>query len=149
MITTIPLTLFLIWAAATASSASPLAPDFYLSSCPSALPTIQAAVRAAVQEEPRMGASLLRLHFHDCFVQGCDGSVLLRDRDNFKGEQTAPPNINSIRGLEVIDTIKSQLEKICPGNSHIGEFKSRNIVYKMLLFFPSIFLFFFGSNYGL
>jgi len=25
-------------------------------------------VEAAVQKEKRMGASLLRLHFHDCFV---------------------------------------------------------------------------------
>ncbi|MED6162528.1 NAD(+) salvage pathway protein [Stylosanthes scabra] len=62
-----------------------------------------------------MGASLLRLHFHDCFVQGCDASVLLDDTSNFTGEKTAFPNANSIRGFEVIDTIKSQAESLCPG----------------------------------
>ncbi|KAI4353520.1 hypothetical protein L6164_002464 [Bauhinia variegata] len=62
-----------------------------------------------------MGASLLRLHFHDCFVQGCDASVLLNDTSNFTGEQTAFPNVNSLRGFDVIDTIKSQVESLCPG----------------------------------
>ncbi|BAT88259.1 Cationic peroxidase [Vigna angularis] len=60
-----------------------------------------------------MGASLLRLHFHDCFVNGCDGSVLLDDTPNFTGEKTALPNIGSIRGLEVIDEIKAAVDKAC------------------------------------
>lgn len=62
-----------------------------------------------------MGASLLRLHFHDCFVNGCDGSILLDDTPNFTGEQTARANNNSIRGLNVIDNIKANLESNCPG----------------------------------
>lgn len=62
-----------------------------------------------------MGASLLRLHFHDCFVNGCDASVLLDDTANFTGEKTAGPNNNSLRGFEVIDNIKTQVESSCPG----------------------------------
>ncbi|XP_057825566.2 cationic peroxidase 1 [Cryptomeria japonica] len=62
-----------------------------------------------------MGASLLRLHFHDCFVNGCDGSILLDDSANFTGEKTAGPNNNSVRGFDVIDTIKTQLEAACTG----------------------------------
>ncbi|KAF7845240.1 cationic peroxidase 1-like [Senna tora] len=61
-----------------------------------------------------MGASLLRLHFHDCFVQGCDGSVLLDDTENFTGKKSALPNLNSLRGFDVIDDIKSQIEAVCP-----------------------------------
>ncbi|KAK1311680.1 Cationic peroxidase 1 [Acorus calamus] len=61
-----------------------------------------------------MGASLLRLHFHDCFVNGCDGSVLLDDTSSFTGEKTAFPNMNSLRGFDVVDTIKSQVESLCP-----------------------------------
>lgn len=45
--------------------------------------------------------------------QGCDGSVLLDDTSSFTGEKTAGPNNNSLRGFEVIDTIKSQVEAIC------------------------------------
>ncbi|KQJ84288.1 peroxidase 70 isoform X2 [Brachypodium distachyon] len=62
-----------------------------------------------------MGASLLRLHFHDCFVQGCDGSILLDDVGSFVGEKTAGPNKNSVRGYDVIDRIKQTLEQMCPG----------------------------------
>ncbi|GKV37909.1 hypothetical protein SLEP1_g45872 [Rubroshorea leprosula] len=48
------------------------------------------------------------------FSQGCDGSVLLDDTTDFVGEKTAPPNLNSLRGFEVIDAIKSELESVCP-----------------------------------
>ena len=40
--------------------------------------------------------------------------MLLDDTDNFVGEKTAPPNLNSLRGFEVIDAIKSDLESACP-----------------------------------
>ena len=50
-------------------SSSQLSSDFYSTTCPNALSTIKSAVDSAVSNEARMGASLLRLHFHDCFVQ--------------------------------------------------------------------------------
>lgn len=49
------------------------------------------------------------------FAQGCDASVLLNDTSSFTGEQSAGPNVNSIRGFGVIDSIKSELESLCPG----------------------------------
>lgn len=45
-----------------------LSPTFYDSSCPDALSKIKSMVEDAVDKEKRMGASLLRMHFHDCFV---------------------------------------------------------------------------------
>ena len=45
--------------------------------------------------------------------QGCDASVLLDDTANFTGEQTAFPNRNSIRGLDVIGSVKAQVEAVC------------------------------------
>ncbi|KAK2990213.1 hypothetical protein RJ640_014665 [Escallonia rubra] len=97
----------------------------YQDSCPEAESIIFSWVDRAVSEDPRMAASLLRLHFHDCFVnailtlykfcmQGCDASVLLDDTPSFVGEKTAAPNLNSLRGFEVIDAIKSELESVCP-----------------------------------
>ncbi|XP_052207024.1 peroxidase 40 isoform X2 [Diospyros lotus] len=86
----------------------------YQDSCPQAEPIIFSWVAKAVSDDPRMAASLLRLHFHDCFVNGCDASVLLDDTRSFVGEKTAAPNLNSLRGFEVIDAIKSALESVCP-----------------------------------
>lgn len=92
-----------------------LSSTFYSSTCPNALTTIKSAVDSAVSQEARMGASLLRLHFHDCFVNGCDGSILLDDTSTFTGEKTAAPNANSVRGFDVIDNIKTKVEAVCPG----------------------------------
>ncbi|RWW84764.1 hypothetical protein BHE74_00006623 [Ensete ventricosum] len=44
---------------------------------------------------------------------GCDGSILLDDTSSFTGEKRAGPNANSVRGFEVIDTIKSNVEAAC------------------------------------
>ncbi|QCE01399.1 peroxidase [Vigna unguiculata] len=89
--------------------------NFYSSSCPKLLDTVKCEVESAISKETRMGASLLRLFFHDCFVNGCDGSILLDDTSSFTGEKNAGPNKNSARGFEVIDKIKSAVEKVCPG----------------------------------
>lgn len=45
-----------------------LTTNFYSTSCPNLLSTVQTAVKSAVKSEARMGASILRLFFHDCFV---------------------------------------------------------------------------------
>ncbi|KAF3331837.1 peroxidase P7-like protein [Carex littledalei] len=105
----------LVFFTLVAISSAQLSSTFYSSSCPNALSTIKSAVNAAINKEKRMAASLLRLHFHDCFhcLQGCDGSVLLDDNSTFTGEKTAGPNLNSIRGFDVIDNIKTQVESVC------------------------------------
>ena len=48
-------------------------------------------------------------------MQGCDASILLDDSPTFEGERTAVPNVDSVRGFNVIDQAKSEVEKICPG----------------------------------
>ncbi|CAN4101098.1 unnamed protein product [Withania somnifera] len=109
------LSVFIIMLAVIGLCSADLSSDYYEKSCPKAIYTIKNAVANAVTKERRMGASLLRLHFHDCFVNGCDGSILLDDTSDFTGEKSARPNSNSLRGFDVIDNIKSQIEKLCPG----------------------------------
>ncbi|XP_020215169.1 lignin-forming anionic peroxidase [Cajanus cajan] len=92
-----------------------LSSTFYDNTCPDALSTIRTVIRSAVSKERRMAASLIRLHFHDCFVQGCDASILLDDSTSIESEKTALQNVNSVRGFNVIDQAKSQVEKVCPG----------------------------------
>ncbi|KAL2896376.1 Peroxidase 4 [Bienertia sinuspersici] len=96
------------------SSNAQLTTNFYSKSCPNLDSTVKSVVQSAIKKEARMGASLLRLFFHDCFVNGCDGSILLDDTSSFTGEKNAIPNKGSIRGFEVIDQIKSAVEKACP-----------------------------------
>ncbi|XP_042405445.1 peroxidase P7-like [Zingiber officinale] len=91
-----------------------LSSTFYSSTCPNLQSIVRSAMTQAVNREKRIGASILRLFFHDCFVNGCDGSILLDDTSSFTGEKTAGPNNNSVRGFDVIDTIKTNVESACP-----------------------------------
>ncbi|KAL9997378.1 putative peroxidase [Helianthus debilis subsp. tardiflorus] len=84
---------------------------YYRSSCPRAESIVQSAVRSAVQANPTIAPGLLRMFFHDCFVNGCDASILIEGPST---EKTAGPN-SLLRGFEVIDAAKSQLETACPG----------------------------------
>ncbi|KAF5751311.1 hypothetical protein HS088_TW02G00324 [Tripterygium wilfordii] len=98
----------------TGRSSAQLSKNYYSKSCPKVFSTVESVVKSAVSKERRMGASLVRLFFHDCFVKGCDGSLLLDDTGSFQGEKTAGPNAGSVRGFEVIDKIKSKVEQLCP-----------------------------------
>ncbi|XP_077230621.1 peroxidase N-like [Tasmannia lanceolata] len=94
------------------TATSQLTSNFYDTTCPTLLQIVRREVKRAIVNEVRMAASLLRLHFHDCFVNGCDGSVLL---DGTDGEKFAGANLNSARGFDVVDTIKSAVESACSG----------------------------------
>ncbi|KAF8412835.1 hypothetical protein HHK36_000806 [Tetracentron sinense] len=86
---------------------------FYKGKCLTAdVETIVAGVvRTRFVTDQTIVAALLRLQFHDCFVKGCDASILL---DGTSSEKTAPPNL-SVRGYDIIDQAKAAVEKICPG----------------------------------
>ncbi|GLT59330.1 hypothetical protein SLA2020_321560 [Shorea laevis] len=105
--------IFVLLALAATAFSTTLSPHFYDGVCPQALPAIKRVVEAAVAKERRMGASLLRLHFHDCFVNGCDASILLDPTPTIDSEKNAGPNNNSARGFEVIDQIKAEVDKVC------------------------------------
>ncbi|KAJ4967219.1 hypothetical protein NE237_019068 [Protea cynaroides] len=88
--------------------------NFYAQTCPPLERIVMVGVWMAIKNETRMAASLLRMHFHDCFVDGCDASLLLDDTTDMTGEKNALPNRNSVKGYEVIDNIKADVEKYCP-----------------------------------
>ncbi|XP_047084007.1 peroxidase A2-like [Lolium rigidum] len=91
-----------------------LSEKFYEGSCPSVHRVVRRVLKAAHRADARIYASLTRLHFHDCFVQGCDGSILLDNSSSVVSEKYARPNNNSARGFEVVDDVKAALEKACP-----------------------------------
>ncbi|VAI07967.1 unnamed protein product [Triticum turgidum subsp. durum] len=95
--------------------AAQLDDKFYDGSCPGVHKIVRRVLREAHKADARIYASLTRLHFHDCFVQGCDGSILLDNSTSIVSEKYAKPNNNSARGFTVVDDVKAALEKACPG----------------------------------
>ncbi|KAI3715794.1 hypothetical protein L6452_22781 [Arctium lappa] len=84
---------------------------FYDITCPTFQTIVRATVQSSFRTNPAVAAGLLRMFFHDCFVLGCDASILLSGPST---ERTAPPNL-SLVGFEVIDAAKTQIESACPG----------------------------------
>ncbi|XP_022153786.1 peroxidase A2-like [Momordica charantia] len=95
------------------TSSAQLSPTFYDQTCPNLSTIVRDAVSQAQEGDVRAGAKLIRFHFHDCFVDGCDGSVLLKDAPGIESELDAPPN-RGIQGLEIVDKVKAAVEAACP-----------------------------------
>ncbi|KAL2236888.1 peroxidase 46 [Sesamum indicum] len=92
------------------SSSSSLSFDFYTGTCPAAEMMVKDTVRSASDLDPTIPGKLLRLLFHDCFVEGCDASVLLQGN----GTELSDPANKSLGGFSVIDAAKRVLEIFCP-----------------------------------
>ncbi|CAI0549679.1 unnamed protein product [Linum tenue] len=95
-------------------SGAGLQTGFYDESCPEAETIALKTIRQAISKDGTIAAALLRLHFHDCFVRGCEASVLLDAAEEGDAEKDASSNL-SLRGYDVIDDVKSAIEKSCPG----------------------------------
>ncbi|XP_051124828.1 peroxidase 56-like [Andrographis paniculata] len=95
-------------------NAQKLSLDFYSKSCPSLAKTVKDTTASFISTAPSLAPALLRMHFHDCFVDGCDGSILLNSTGSNTAEKDAIPNL-SLRGFQVIDAVKLEVEKKCPG----------------------------------
>ncbi|KAL6850069.1 hypothetical protein ACP4OV_020696 [Aristida adscensionis] len=105
-----------VWALAAAAAArAQLRVGFYDATCPNAEALVRQAVAAAFARDAGVAAGLIRLHFHDCFVRGCDASVLLTvNPGGGRTEREAAPNNPSLRGFDVIDAAKAAVERSCP-----------------------------------
>ncbi|XP_028783301.1 peroxidase 64-like isoform X1 [Neltuma alba] len=88
--------------------------NHYEKTCPDLEFIVAKVVGKAASKDKTVPAALLRMHFHDCFIRGCDASVLLKSKGNKKAEKDGPPNI-SLHAFYVIDNVKSEVEKSCPG----------------------------------
>ncbi|XWS23522.1 hypothetical protein CRYUN_Cryun28dG0021600 [Craigia yunnanensis] len=87
---------------------------FYQSSCPKVESIIRKQLKKVFKKDIGQAAGLLRLHFHDCFVQGCDGSVLLDGSASGPSEQDAPPNLSlRAKAFEIIDDLRERVHKEC------------------------------------
>ncbi|XP_066325350.1 peroxidase P7-like [Miscanthus floridulus] len=112
----LPALVLLVAAALAGGAGAQLSAGFYSSSCPTVEGVVRQAMSQAVMNNSRSGAAMLRLFFHDCFVNGCDASLLLDDTPTTPGEKGAGANAGgSTVGFDLIDAIKTQVEAACPG----------------------------------
>ena len=109
-LTSILLFLLLIAMAAALAQGQGTRVGFYSYTCPE-VESIVKETLTNFNSNPTIAPGLLRMHFHDCFVRGCDASILLTGSST---ERTAGPN-SLLRGYEVIDDAKTRLEAACPG----------------------------------
>ncbi|XVE64145.1 hypothetical protein DITRI_Ditri07aG0078200 [Diplodiscus trichospermus] len=86
---------------------------YYDQTCPEAEKIILDTVRNASLHDPKVPARILRMFFHDCFIRGCDASVLLDSTPQKQAEKDGPPNV-SLRAFYVVDEAKTKLEQACP-----------------------------------
>ncbi|KAK6131459.1 hypothetical protein DH2020_034800 [Rehmannia glutinosa] len=87
---------------------------YYDSSCPNLESIVRKQLKKVFKNDIGQAAGLLRLHFHDCFVQGCDGSVLLDGSASGPSEQAAPPNLSlRAEAFKIIDDLRRRVHKKC------------------------------------
>ncbi|MCD7459852.1 hypothetical protein HAX54_042123 [Datura stramonium] len=96
------------------SSNAQLSATFYATTCPNVTEIVRGVMEQTQRTDVRAGAKIIRLHFHDCFVNGCDGSVLLDNAAGIESEKDAPANVGA-GGFDIVDDIKTALENVCPG----------------------------------
>ncbi|CAN6201717.1 unnamed protein product [Urochloa humidicola] len=107
----IPLALLLL--AGSSFAVVQLEVGYYSKTCPNAEAIVREEMEKIISVAPSLAGPLLRLHFHDCFVRGCDASVLLNSIEGNLAERDAKPN-KSLRGFSSVDRVKAKLEAACP-----------------------------------
>ncbi|XP_042513532.1 peroxidase 12-like [Macadamia integrifolia] len=87
---------------------------YYKSNCPKVESIVRSHLKKIFKQDIGQAAGLLRLHFHDCFVQGCDGSVLLDGSASGPSEQEAPPNLSlRAEAFQIINDLRALVHNKC------------------------------------
>ncbi|XP_009617876.1 peroxidase 7-like [Nicotiana tabacum] len=84
--------------------------DYYSLSCPKLEEIVHNKMEEWVKKDYTLAPALMRLHFHDCVVRGCDASILL----DHEGSEKSAKASKTLRGFEVIEDIKREVERVCP-----------------------------------
>ncbi|XP_059643092.1 peroxidase 55 [Cornus florida] len=89
--------------------------NFYRSSCPNVETIVKQVVSTKVSQTFTTIPATLRLFFHDCFVEGCDASILIAS-PNGDAEKNAQDNLSLAGdGFDTVIKAKQAVEAACPG----------------------------------
>ncbi|CAL9105798.1 peroxidase 31-like [Musa acuminata AAA Group] len=111
--------LLVVWLVAlcfASPAAAKLSTTYYQKTCPEVEQIVLDVVTSKQITTPTTGAGALRLFFHDCFVGGCDASLLVSTNAFNRAERDADDNI-SLPGdaFDAVVRAKTALELQCPG----------------------------------
>ncbi|KAF2295518.1 hypothetical protein GH714_033109 [Hevea brasiliensis] len=68
--------------------------NYYSNICPNVESIVRNAVQKKIQQTFTTVPPTVRLFFHDCFVQGCDASVIIQSTPTNKAEKDHPDNLS-------------------------------------------------------
>ncbi|KAJ7968659.1 Peroxidase [Quillaja saponaria] len=95
-----------------------LSVDYYAKSCPQVEQLVGSVTSQQFKVSPVSGPATIRLFFHDCFIEGCDGSIFIASKPGSKvlAEKDAEDNKDlRMEGFEGIRKAKALVEGKCPG----------------------------------
>ncbi|KAK7311350.1 hypothetical protein RJT34_09431 [Clitoria ternatea] len=106
---------FMVFTIIISKGEGQLSENFYASSCPNVESIVTQAVTNKFTQTITTGQATLRLFFHDCFVQGCDASVIIAS-PNGDAEKDASENLSLPGdGFDTVIKAKQAVEAACPG----------------------------------
>ncbi|ONK73021.1 uncharacterized protein A4U43_C04F26280 [Asparagus officinalis] len=89
--------------------------NFYESTCPNVELIVRQTVMKKVKQTFVTVPATLRLFLHDCFVEGCDASILISS-SNGDAEKDADDNLSLAGdGFDTVIQAKQEVESACPG----------------------------------
>nr|ACU19256.1 unknown [Glycine max] len=114
------LNLLLVWSLSLTLSlyylhpiSAQLSPNHYAKTCPNLESIVRQAVTKKFQQTFVTVPATLRLFFHDCFVQGCDASVLIASTGNNQAEKDHPDNLSLAGdGFDTVIKAKAAVDAI-------------------------------------
>lgn len=99
--------------------------DFYAKTCPAVDQIVANVTAARFRDHPAAGPAVLRLFHHDCFVEGCDASILIAPTAAKAGDAAArAPKVERDMeenknlpqyGFDTVEMAKAAVESKCPG----------------------------------
>ncbi|XP_013593161.1 PREDICTED: peroxidase 50-like isoform X1 [Brassica oleracea var. oleracea] len=94
-------------------SSAQLRRNFYAGSFPNVEQIVRNALGQKIQQSSITVPVVLRLYFHDCFVNGCDASVMIESTKYNKAEKDHPDNLSlSGDGFDAIVKAKQALDAV-------------------------------------
>uniref|UniRef100_A0A7N0ZSN7 Peroxidase n=1 Tax=Kalanchoe fedtschenkoi TaxID=63787 RepID=A0A7N0ZSN7_KALFE len=99
----------------TSPADAQLVENFYALSCPLVEPIVRQAVAIKLAQTFTTVPGTLRLFFHDCFVEGCDASIMIAS-PNGDAEKDSETNLSLAGdGFDTVIKAKQAVEAVCPG----------------------------------